>query len=102
MENADGMDAVVIANDGEPFLDSAFWYVTEQTSGTFEGSFAIVGPNGLDVIVSILEEEGARSGAGNVHVYHDRKERDQFVKDALKGCSKVGFNVNSVSYAAAE
>lgn len=102
MENAEGMDAVVIANDGEPFLDSAFWYITEQSSGTFEGSFAIVGPNGLDVIVSILEEEGAHEGKGNVHVYHDRKERDQFIKDALKGCTKVGFNVSNVSYAAAE
>lgn len=102
MENAEGMDAVVIANDGEPFLDSAFWYITNQASGTFEGSFAIAGPNGLDVIVSILEEEGARQGDGNIHVYHDRKERDQFIKDALKGCKKVGFNVNNVSYAAAD
>ena len=57
----DDMDAVVIVNDGEPFLDSTFWYLTEQKSGTFEGSFAIVRPDGnLDVIVSILEEEGAR------------------------------------------
>ncbi len=103
MENADGIDAVVIANDGEPFLDSTFWYLTEQTSGTFEGSFAIVGPEGeLNVIVSILEEEGARQGAGNICVYHDRKERDQFIRDALKGCKKVGFNVNNVTYAAAE
>lgn len=102
LENAEGMDAVVIANDGEPFLDSAFWYITEQRSGTFEGSFAIAGPNGLDVIVSILEEEGARHGAGNIHVYHDRKERDQFIRDALKGCRKVGFNVDNVTWAAAE
>lgn len=102
LENAEGMDAVVIANDGEPFLDSAFWYITEQRSGTFEGSFAIAGPNGLDVIVSILEEEGARDGAGNIHVYHDRKERDQFIRDALKGCRKVGFNVDNVTWAAAE
>ena len=29
ISNAEGMDAVVIANDGEPFLDSTFWYLTE-------------------------------------------------------------------------
>ena len=43
ISNAEGMDAVVIANDGEPFLDSTFWYLTEQNSGTFErepGTFA--------------------------------------------------------------
>ena len=97
------MDAVVIVNDGEPFLDSTFWYLTEQKSGTFEGSFAIVRPDGnLDVIVSILEEEGARQGAGDVHVYHTGKERDEFIREALKGCTKVGFNVNNATYAAVE
>lgn len=103
MENADGIDAVVIANDGEPFLDSTFWYLTEQRSGTFEGSFAIVGPGGsLDVVVSILEEEGARDGVGDVHVYHSRQEMDDAIREALKGCTRVGFNFNSVTYAAVE
>ncbi len=99
----DGIDAVVIANDGDPFLDSTFWYLTEQKSGTFEGSFAIVRPDGsLDVIVSILEEEGAHDGVGDVKVYHDRQERDGFIRDALKGCTKVGFNVSSATYAAVD
>ena len=103
ISNAEGMDAVVIANDGEPFLDSTFWYLTEQNSGTFEGSFAIVKSDGsMDVLVSILEEEGAREGAGNICVYHDRAEREAFIKEALKGCTKVGFNVNSATYAAVE
>ena len=103
ISNAEGMDAVVIANDGEPFLDSTFWYLTEQNSGTFEGSFAIVKSDGsMDVLVSILEEEGAREGAGNICVYHDRAEREAFIRDALKGCTKVGFNVNSATYAAVE
>ncbi len=103
IENADGMDAVVIANDGEPFLDSTFWYLTEQPSGSFEGSFAIVRKDGtLDVIVSILEEESAGEGVGNVHVYHDREERERYIKDALSGCSKVGFNTHAATYAAVQ
>lgn len=103
ISNAEGMDAVVIVNDGEPFLDSTFWYLTEQKSGTFEGSFAVVGPDGqLDVIISILEEEGAHDGVGDVHVYHNREERDSFLRDALRGCAKVGFNTHSATYAAVE
>lgn len=103
ISNAEGMDAIVIANDGEPFLDSTFWYLTEQKSGTFEGSFAVVKSDGsMDVLVSILEEEGARDGAGNICVYHDRKERDEYLRNALKGCTKVGFNVNSVTFAAVD
>ena len=100
ISNAEGMDAIVIVNDGEPFLDSTFWYLTEQNSGVFEGSFAVVGSDGsLDVIVSILEEEAANGGRGNVHVYHNREERDNYLKEALKGCGKVGFNTHSASYA---
>ncbi len=103
ISNAEGMDAIVIVNDGDPFLDSTFWYLTEQKSGTFEGSMAIVRSDGsMDVIVSTLEEEGAHDGVGNVRVYHDRKERDELIRDALRGCAKVGFNVNSATYASVE
>lgn len=99
MSNAEDLDAIVILNDGSPFLDSTFWYLTEQRSGTFEGAMIIVRKDGrMDVIVSVLEEESAMSGKGNVKVYHDRKERDDFLKDALKGASKVGFNSHSASY----
>lgn len=103
VSNAEGMDAVVIVNDGDPFLDSTFWYLTEQGSGTFEGSFAIVRSDGsLHVIVSILEEESAHEGKGEVHVFHNREERDGFIRDALRGCGKVGFNMHSATYAGVE
>lgn len=100
MRNAEGFDAIVIANDGEPFLDSAFWYITEQNSGCFEGSYAVVRRDGsMDVIVNCLEEETARTGKGDVKVYNSRADLEKYFKEALKGCSKVGFNVHSASYA---
>lgn len=100
MQNASDMDAIVIANDGEPFLDSSFWYVTEQKSGCFESSYAVIRKGGsLDVIVNILEEETARTGKGDVKVYHDRAEMEKYFRDALSGCTKVGFNTHSASYA---
>lgn len=100
MENAGDLDAVVIANDGEPFLDSSFWYVTEQKSGCFENSYAVVRKDGsMDVIVNILEEETARCGKGDVKVYRGRQDLETYFRDALRGCRKVGFNVHSASYA---
>ena len=103
ISNAEGMDAVVIMNDGEPFLDSTFWYLSEQPGGCFESSFAIVrGDGSLDVIVSPLEEESAKDGVGNICVYHNREERDGFIRDALKGCKKVGFNTHSSTFAMVE
>lgn len=103
MSNAKDMDAIVIINGGDPFLDSTFWYLTEQRSGSFEGSLAIVGKDGsLDVVVSVLEEESANMGKGNVHIYHDRKEHDSFIKDALKDSGKIGFNVHNVTYSSVQ
>ena len=100
MKNADGFDAIVIANDGEPFLDSTFWYITEQNSGCFEGCYAIIRKDGsMDVIVNSLEEETARAGKGDVKVYHTRDDLVGFLKEGLKDCKKVGFNVHSATYA---
>ena len=103
IENAKDMDAVVIMNDGEPFLDSTFWYLSEQPGGCFEGSFAIVRGDGtLDIIVSPLEEESAKDGVGNICVYHNKDEREKFLRESLDGCKKVGFNTHASTYAMVE
>jgi Xaa-Pro dipeptidase len=99
ISNAEGLDAIVIMNDGSPFLDSTFWYLTELTGGSFEGSMAVVRKDGkLDVIVSVLEEETATSGKGTLHVYRSREERDRYLREALKGASEVGFNIHNATY----
>jgi Xaa-Pro dipeptidase len=103
ISNCGDMDAVVISNDGEPFLDSTFWYLTEQSSGCFEGTFAIVTKEGdLHVITGSLEEETAKSGLGEVHIYKTREDRDAIIKTILEGSSKIGFNFHSTTYAAVE
>ena len=40
-DNAHDVDAIVIINGQEPFLDSTFWYLTGQRAGTFEGGIAV-------------------------------------------------------------
>ncbi|MFA5452046.1 MAG: aminopeptidase P family protein [Candidatus Methanomethylophilaceae archaeon] len=97
--NSEGMDAIVILNGEEPFLDSTFWYVTEQSSGTFEGAIAIVTSDGkLHVITNILEEETANTGKGEVHVYRTKDEYDGVLKDILKDANKIGVNIHSAIY----
>lgn len=101
--NAEDMDAVIIANDGEPFLDSTFWYLTGLDNGCFESSFLIVRKDGtLDVLVNTLEEESAQDAVGNVFVYKSRKDLEDFVAGALKGAEKVGFNFHNATYASVE
>ena len=95
------MDAVVIMNGTEPFLDSTFWYITEQMSGSFEGSFAMVRKDGsLHVVVGELEEEIARSGAGELHVYRTGQEYKDIVKDLMSDCGRIGINSGSIPYSA--
>lgn len=103
ISNADGMDAIVIANGGEPFLDSTFWYLTEGNDGVFEGSFAIVTSDGeLHLIVSKMEEEAASKGSGIVHTYSDRDQRNEALASILSGCTRIGFNIHSVPYSYVE
>ena len=99
MENAEGVDKIVIMNGGEPFLDSTFWYITQASTGVFEGSFAVVSSDGaVDMVVSTLEEEAAKSSKANVHVYHSRGEHDSIIKELLGDARKVGINSPSAVY----
>ena len=101
MENAADVDKVAIINGSEPFLDSTFWYVTEQSTGVFEGSMAFVSRDGtVDIMIGELEEEAAKSSRGNVHVYRTRQERDSIVKEILGDAKKVGINAQSAVYSA--
>ena len=96
-------DALIVANGTSPFLDPMFWYVTEQTSGTFEGSFAIVSKDGsLDVVTGTLEATAAKKGKGNVHIYQTRDERSQILMDILKGCGRIGIRGPSITYGVSE
>ena len=84
--NMGDLDAVVVLNATEPFLDSAYWYLTGCSSGTFEGARAVVLSDGsLHVFVSVLEEEAASAGAGEVHVYGTDRERKEMMAEGDDG-----------------
>lgn len=103
ISNSKDVDAIIIQNSSEPFLDSTFWYLTEQSSGVFEGATAIVSKDGsLDVVVSVLEEESAKTGKGNLHIYRTRKEREEAIGEILKGVKDVGVNSDSITFSAVQ
>ncbi|MDR0309306.1 MAG: aminopeptidase P family protein [Candidatus Methanoplasma sp.] len=103
ISKGEGLDAIVILNDGCPFVDSTFWYLTELNGGSFESSIAVVRKDGnMDVNVSVLEEETASSGKGDVRVYRTRDERDNYLREALRGADNVGFNMHNATYSMVE
>lgn len=100
---ANDMDAVAILNATEPFLDSTYWYLTQCTSGTFEGARAVVMKDGtLHMFVSTMEEEGVKESEGYVHVYNTDDERKKQMKHVLEGCKRVGVNYGSATYSSVE
>ena len=103
MGNAGDVDKIVIVNGGEPFLDSTFWYITEQSTGVFEGSMAFVSADGtVDIVVGALEEEAAKTAKGNVHVYRTREEHNNMVKEILGDAKTVGINSESAVYSSVQ
>jgi Xaa-Pro dipeptidase len=97
------VDAIIISNGTSPYLDSVFWYVTEQMSGTFEGSFAVISRDGtLDVITGTLEETTARKGLGNIRVYESHEDRSSILSEVLGGCGRIGISGRSMSHNTAE
>lgn len=93
MSRAEGVDAVVIVNSQEPYLDPTFRYLTDNQSGLFEGCLLILHPDGsMDAVVSRMEEASARRGEGRVHTYQTLKEREALITELLQGCRRIGIN----------
>jgi Xaa-Pro dipeptidase len=95
------IDAVVLLNSVDPHLDMSFFYATGAENGLFEGSAAVLYPDGnCTLICSILEEESASKTDCDVVTYSKRDEFVRTMKKALKGCGRVGFNPPETTYKA--
>ncbi len=86
-------DAVVLLNSVDPHLDMSFFYATGAENGLFEGSAAVMYPDGrCTLICSVLEHESAAHTDCDIVTFAKKDEFVAAMKKALKGCGKVGFN----------
>jgi Xaa-Pro dipeptidase len=87
------LDAIVFLNGTEPCVDMGFFYVTELKEGLFEGSMAIVNPDGsLEVITSLLEAESAKKGNFEITIFKSRAEKKEILTEKLSKFKKIGIN----------
>ncbi|MEW5936854.1 MAG: Xaa-Pro peptidase family protein [Candidatus Thermoplasmatota archaeon] len=86
------VDLVVVANGTYPHVDMCFYYATGLDHGLFEGSLALISPQGLEIITSLLEGESARHPEADVTVYKERKERAGILRERLSGCRRIGID----------
>lgn len=91
----DDLDLIVIKNS--TCIDHTFFYVTGLASGLFEGSYALLHPNGsLEIITSVLEEQSARKGGFRVTIYKNRDELAKLIRNRLSKVKRVGLNFQSL------
>jgi len=87
------IDCILIKNSNEPFIDDNFFYVTGLNQGLFEGSIAILYPDGhIKLIVSELELETAKKTNAEIKFYKNKKEYKESLKKAISSFKTVGLN----------
>jgi len=93
------IDNVIIKNSSDPFIDNNFFYATGLDKGLFEGSAAILYPEGkIDLIVSELEAETANKAKAELKVYKNISEYNEIFSNTIKSKSNIGLNFNCLSH----
>jgi Xaa-Pro dipeptidase len=91
------LDAILIKNSEMSFIDDNFFYVTGLTQGIFEGSLAILYPDGkVDLIVSQLEAETANRSGANIFIYKNESEFNKILKDTISSYENIGVNFRGI------
>ncbi len=95
------VDGILIMNSTKPHVDMTFFYVTGLIHGEFEGSGVLLYPDGeAEILTSALEEESALKSGMPVTAIRKREEREEWLKDKLKGMDKLGINSTELTYSA--
>ncbi len=95
----ENVDAVVIKNEAESFIDQNFFYVTKIKDGLFEGCAVILYKNGeIDLLVSKLELDIAKKYDHNIFIYKNREEFNEILERRLKNVKNIGLNFEGITY----
>ncbi|MBI0582979.1 MAG: aminopeptidase P family protein [Methanomassiliicoccus sp.] len=96
---AEPVDAILFVNEEDPMSDASFFYATGATSGLFEHCPVVLYPDGrVRIITSRLEETSARTTPAEVLPYSSPEERDDLLRESLKGVRRLGINGHGISY----
>lgn len=91
------LDAILIKNSTEPYIDDNFFYATGLEKGLFEGSIAILYPDeSLELIVSELEEELAKKAQANIQVYKGKEDFQNILKSSISPIKTIGLNFSGI------
>ena len=93
------IDAIVLKNSTYQYFDGNFFYETGLETGIFEGSIAVLHPDGnMDLLISELEAESAKKADANLHVYTSKENRDNIFKKMSSPLKNIGVNFKAIVY----
>ncbi len=93
------LDGIIFYNSTKPHVDLTFYYVTGLIEGEFEGSAALIYPDGKGkIMTSKLEEESAKKAGMPVTAIMKRDDRESWLKEELKGMERIGVNSTELTY----
>ena len=95
------IDAIIIKNNSDPYMDSNFFNFTGLEEGLFENCCAILFRNKKsELIISNLEYESAKKSKSefNINTFYDKKSYNECIIELLKSCKYVGLNYNDILY----
>ena len=91
-------DAIIIKNSDEHHIDENFFYVTNLTQGLFEGSIAVIFPDGnIDLVIPELEAESARKADVNITIYKSEKEFYDILTKSVSSLQNIGLNFRAIT-----
>lgn len=95
---SESIDAIILKNSSEPFIDKNFFYTISLEHGLFEGCSAVLYPEGnIDVIVSELESESAKKSDNNIKIYKKQKDFYEMLRETIKSSKNIGLNFNCIT-----
>ena len=95
----DELDAIIIKNGAEQFIDVNFFYVTGLSYGLFESSILIIFPDAtLHIITTSLEKEIADQSSAIVHVFQSKHELGEILQRILIHTEKIGIHGSGLLY----
>lgn len=93
------VDCILLKNASLPYIDDNFFYVTNLDQGLFEGSCAVLYPDGTcEILVSELEAESARKSTAHLIVYKTKDEYSKALTNLLSSVHVIGINASGISY----
>lgn len=93
------VECILLKNASAPFIDDNFFYVANLENGLFEGSCAVLYPDGTcDLLISELEAEIARRSNAKRTIYKTKEEFSTTLASLVRSFTTIGVNANGLTY----